>query len=184
MNWHKSRWVLLIFGIITLSGVGYILIAEYARHAKGSPVTRPRYDPQIMDKPLPEARLADASGVLLQDDELRCGKVILVLLSSECGACLKDGQFLEAVIVKHRNIRFYGALLFWSEATADQIKDKFPMKLFYDEDSLLRHRLRVTATPMKIYLYNGMVKKVWVGTPTTPQAQSMFIKEVEEIASK
>src|SRR6266498_1294964 len=179
MNWHKSRLILVICCSITIFSVGFALTQHiyYAFYAKGSyPIIRHKY--------IPQARLVDVSGNFLQDNELRRGKVILVLLSSECEACLKDGQFLKAVISKYSNIRFYGALLFWSEITVDHIEDKFPMKLFYDQDALLRHGLGVKSTPMKIYLEDGDVKKVWVGTPITPQAESAFIKEIDEISSK
>jgi hypothetical protein len=191
MNWHntkwrKSRWILLICGLITLAVVGgYILVAHYRHHAKGPPVTRRSYNPQIIDKPLPDARLVGMSGIPLKNDELRNGKVILVLLSTECEPCLKDGQFLKSVIAKYRNIRFYGALLIWSEATVDNIEYKFPeLPLFYDEGSFLRRQLEVKSTPMKIYLDNGVVKQVWTGTPITPEAKSRFIKEFEEISSR
>jgi hypothetical protein len=137
-----------------------------------------------MGKPLPDVKLVDVSGKALQDDELRRGKVILVLLSSECDACFKDGEFLKAFVEKYSDVRFYGALLFWSDRTVNKIEDKLPMRLFFDQDSILRQWLEVTSVPMKLYLEDGVVKKVWTGTPIEPEVEAAFTKDMEEISSK
>jgi hypothetical protein len=109
---------------------------------------------------------------------------MLVLLSSECESCAKEGRFLKAIISKYTGLRFYGAMLFWSDRSAGDIEGKFPMKLFFDHDALLRQALEVKAVPLKIYLEEGIVKKVWAGTAVTPEAQRAFVIDLEEVCAK
>src|SRR5262245_39889615 len=55
--------------------------------------------PQVgIGHPLPFASLIDSSNQSLSDSELRSGKVILVFLTPECDACLKDSEFLKGIV--------------------------------------------------------------------------------------
>lgn len=51
------------------------------------------------------------------------------------------------------------------------------MKLFFDHDSLLRQALEVKAAPLKIFLEDGIVKKIWVGSSAAPEAKEAFVRD-------
>jgi len=91
-----------------------------------------------------------------------------------------EGKFLEPLVNRYSDLRFYGALLFWSDQSRKGVEGKFPVKLFVDKDMLLQQALEVKVTPLKILLENGVVKKVWVGTSTTSGARDAFCRDLEE----
>ncbi len=184
MNGHKARLVILALCLIATFSISYTVFQHFYYAKISRRIVRDKYQPNAIGKPLPIPKLVDFSGNTLIDDELRQGKVILILLSSECEACYKDGQFLKTVVEKYRNIRFYGALLFWSDQSVAHIENKFPMKLFFDQDSVLRQSLEVKSVPLKIFLEDGVVRKIWAGTPTNSQTEGEFIRNLEEFASK
>jgi hypothetical protein len=98
---------------------------------------------------------------------------------------LKEGRFLESIIEKYKNLRFYGALVFGRDRSLSQVEGKFPanLKLFVDEDFLLVKALEVRSVPLKIYLENGVIKKIWSGTATNQQIEGMFLKDLDEISN-
>jgi len=138
------------------------------------------YDERIIGQPLPAAELIDFNGHALGDGELRSGKVVLVLLSPDCQPCSMEGQFLETLVNRYSDLRFYGALLFWSDRSLKGVEGKFPVKLFVDKGMLLQQALEVKALPLKILLENGVVKKVWAGTSVTSGARDAFCRDLEE----
>lgn len=186
MDWEKlGRTRLVVAGscFIVMLSISYAVV-QHIYFAKQS--ARKRYDPQVIGKSLPVSRLVDFSGKMLSDDELRRGKVFLVLLTADCDACLKESQFLKSIIEKYKSLRFYGALVFWQDQSINRVEGKFPtnLKLFIDEDFLLVKALEVRAVPLKIYLEDGIIKKIWSGTATNPQIEGKFIEELDEISKR
>jgi hypothetical protein len=184
MKWHKSRWIVVVPGFIAVLSISYAVSQHFYYAKRSQRIIPDGYNPHIIGKPLPNAKLVDFHGDALGDGELRHGKVILVLLSSGCDACFTEGQFLKAIVAKYSNLRFYGAIVFGSARSVDNnIEGKFPMKLFFDQDSLLRRSLEVKAVPLKIFLEDGVVKKIWTGTAVTPEVEGAFVRDMEEISS-
>jgi len=182
MNGHKAT--LLVIGscfIATLS-VSYAAFHHFFYTRGPQQTTLARYQSQAIGKPLPDVNLANFSGEALSDDELRRGEVILVLLSSECEACFKEGRFLSDIIAKYDNLRFYGILVFWSERNISHIDGKFPMQVFFDQDSLLRHGLEVKSVPLKVFLEDGVIKKIRAGATINSQTEREFVKDLEELS--
>lgn len=180
-SWYKPRWVIAISCFIATLSFSYAASQHfyYAKRLQGA--NRDKYNHDIINAELPVTKLIDFQGNLQSDDELRQGQVILVLLSSECSVCLEEGEQLKEIIGRHENLKFYGALLFWSDNNIHQIVDKFPLKVFLDHDSSLRKALGVKAVPIKIYLEDGVVKKVWTGGLINPKTKNTFIKDLEDI---
>lgn len=135
---------------IAMLSISYAVVQHIYFTKQSSQIVRNRYNPQVIGTSLPVSRLVDFSGKILSDDELRRGKVFLVLLSTDCDACLKEGQFLESIIEKYKNLRFYGALVFWQDRSVGHMEGKFPtnLKLFVDEDFLLVKSLEVRSVPL------------------------------------
>ncbi len=176
----KLKWVVVAFCCITLFSISFAA-SQYSKFSKRQQRgVHDVYNERIIGKPLPEAKLIDFNGQALGDDELRRGKVILVLLSSDCEPCYLEGQFLKPLVNKYSDLRFYGALLFWSDRSPKGVEGKFPVRLFVDHDMLLQQALEVKALPLKIFLEDGVVKKVWAGTSVTSGARDAFCRDLEE----
>ncbi|MCI0339327.1 MAG: hypothetical protein L0226_17275 [Acidobacteria bacterium] len=183
--WHKimkSRWLVVVSLLIAIFSISYAVSQHFFYAKRSRQISRDSYKPDVIGKPLPELRLVDFSGNTLGDSELRHGKVILVILSSECDACFKEGQFLRTVVDKYSNLRFYGVLLFWSERSINGIEGKFPMKLYFDDNSVLQKTLEVKSVPLRIFMEDGIVKKVWTGTAGTLQGEESFVRYIEGLA--
>jgi hypothetical protein len=185
MEQHKSgklRWVVVgLCYCIALFSLSFAASQYFYFSKSQQRGVHDVYNERIIGKRLPEAKLIDLNGHALGDNELRSGKVMLVLLSSDCEPCSMEGQFLKTLVNKYSDLRFYGALLFWSDRSLNGVEGKFPVKLFVDQDMLLQQALEVKALPLKIFLVNGVVIKAWAGTATTPVAREAFLKDFEEV---
>jgi len=185
MKWSKSKLITGVACFVALFSIGYAGFQHY-HHAK----QLQRIDwsevqlSHTVGTSLPDVRLVDLSGNAIKYNELRQGKVILVLLSSECDACLKEGQFLKSVVDKYPNIRFYSVLIFWSDQSIDHFKDKFPLKLFLDQDSRLRQAFEVKAVPVKLFLEDGVIRKTWIRARFNSRNENEFVKDLETISGK
>ena len=177
----KLGWVVVAVCCIAMFRISYAASQCFYFLKKQQRGVHNVYNDRIVGKPLPEAKLIDFNGHALGDGELRGGKVILVLLSSDCEPCFMEGQFLKTLVNKYSDLRFYGALLSWSDRGVSGVEGKFPMKLFYDQDLLLQQALEVRALPLKILLVDGVVKKAWAGTAINPEAREAFCKDLEEV---
>lgn len=189
MGWERSgrmRWVVAGSCFIAMLSISYAVVQHIFYTRQSSQMVRSKYDPEVVGKPLPTNRLTDLSGKMLSDDELRRGKVFLVFLTPDCEACLKEGWYLEPIIDKYKNLRFYGALVHQWDISADALGGKFPsnLKLFVDKDSLLLEALKARAFPLKIYLENGIIRNIWIGTPSSPQVEGKFLEELDEISKR
>ena len=102
-----------IIGVVTMAVlftlvfcVGFVFF--YARRQQDSA-------PQVqagIGRPLPSGNLIDSFNRPLADSELRSGKVILVFLTPECEACLRESEFLKEVVSIRTDVPFYGIIPF------------------------------------------------------------------------
>ena len=177
----KLRWVVVaLCCCIALFSLSFAASQYFYFSKREQGGVHDAYNERIIGKRLPEAKLIDLNGHALGDNELRDGKVMLVLLSSDCEPCSMEGQFLKTLVNKYSDLRFYGALLFWSDRSLNGVEGKFPVRLFVDQDMLLQQALEVKALPLKIFLEDGVVKKVWAGTSVTSGARDAFCRDLEE----
>lgn len=184
MRLNKAKLAVAISFFVATLCVSYAVSQHFFYARKAQQISRNRYRSSIINEPLPSFRLVDFAGTSLDGDELRRGKVILVLLSSECDACIKEGMFLKKIVGKYEALRFYGVLMFWSDYSIDKVEANFPIKLFFDEHSLLRKSFEIKSVPIKLFVENGIVRKVWTGAATNSQIESAFIRDLEELHSR
>jgi peroxiredoxin len=153
-------------------------VVLYTRN-KGNAVA---HDPVDSGKSLPSAELVDDSKQLLADSELKSGKIILVFITSDCDACLRESQFLKGVVTKRSDIRFYGVISFGDmESSLRDAKQKFPFKVFYDRGFRLASELGIHRVPIKIFVDNGIIKKSWGGATINEKAQGDFVRWLAEV---
>jgi hypothetical protein len=56
----------------------------------------------------------------------------------------------------------------------DSAKGMFPFRVFFDESHVFNRRLEVDRVPAKLFLEDGVVKKVWVGSTISDQSKAAF----------
>lgn len=124
---------------------------------------------------LPEVKLVDSSGAQLTNEELRHGRVVLVVVTPDCSSCLEESQFLSTVVDMRKDVRFYGVLPFAAEKDAlKSAEGKFPFRVFLDQGFTLSDALTIREVPIKIFLEDGIVKKTWIGSTTFYKAEGDF----------
>ena len=168
----QIKWILFSLGFVIIFCASFVLFytkRQTELHSTTAPV-------EARERVLPEAKLVDANSNLLPDEKLRKGKVVLVFVAAECEACFKEAAFLSGFINKRDDIQFYGVTSFGKPEEALKIAEKhFPFKVYFDADSLLGLQLKITKVPIKIYLEDGVIKKVWGGATINEDKKSEFI---------
>jgi peroxiredoxin len=131
---------------------------------------------------LPSAELVGESNQLLTDSQLKNGKVVLVFVTPDCDACLKESEFLKSLISKRPDVRFYGVISYGDmESSLREAKQKFPFEVFYDRGSQLKRQLGINRVPIKIFLDNGVIKKSWGGATIDEKKKADFIRWLAEV---
>jgi thiol-disulfide isomerase/thioredoxin len=173
----KIVWIIslaVLFVLVFCGGFVFFYLRNQQKPASQSATKTPH--------PLPEAKLIDESNQQLPDSELKHGRLILVFITSECDACMKESQFLRTVVGKYNKIPFYGVVSFGEKDVAlREAKDKFPFKVFYDEHLQLAGPLGITRVPVKLFVEDGVIKKAWGGATVDDQAKADFIKWLDDL---
>lgn len=131
---------------------------------------------------LPSAELVDESNQLLADAQLKNGRVVLVFVTADCDACMKESAFLKELVSKRTDIRFYGVISFGDrEKSLQEAKLKFPFPVFYDRGFKLAGQLGINRVPIKVFVENGIMKKSWGGATVTEKAKADFIQWLAEV---
>jgi peroxiredoxin len=133
---------------------------------KGGRVLSP--EPVAIERPLPEARLADLEGKEMTPEELRRGRYLLVFLTTSCGPCVDEAQAISRIVGESPTpIRVYGVGVERPAQVATFVKEydlKFPF--LHDKDSTLREAFDVRRFPTKLLVEDGVVKQAWYGKTT------------------
>jgi len=131
--------------------------------------------------PLPEVSFSDANDNKLPEDEIRKGKVVLIFLMTDCHYCESETAFVNQLITKRNDIKFYGIISVGDKKKQLEIAStKYPINVVYD-DSLLFAKLGINRVPIKIYLENGVIKKAWDGASNDETKKAKFISWLEGI---
>jgi|GEM_PF-1147795 len=131
---------------------------------------------------LPSSDLINESDQPLADSQLKNGRVVLVFISSDCDACMREAEFLKGLVNKRPDIRFYGVISFGDkENSLREAKTKFPFDVFYDRGVRLAGQLGIKRVPIKIFVDNGIIKKSWGGATVDEKAKADFIRWLEEV---
>lgn len=163
----------VIFVVVFCVGFVYFYRRQQSSAAPG---------PVASGRALPKSQLTDDADHTLTDNDLRHGKLILVFITPECDACMKESQFLRTVINKRSDIPFYGVISFGDkQQVLGQAKERFPFKVFFDEHFQLAGGLGIRRVPIKLFVEDGVIKKSWGGATVDEQAQAAFVKWLEGV---
>ena len=133
-------------------------------------------------KQLPSADLVDEFNKPLAESELRKGRIVLVFVTADCDACLKESEFLKSLVDKRPDVRFYGVISFGDmESSLKQAKEKFPFAVFYDRGFRLASQLGISRVPIKIFVDNGIIRKSWGGATVDEKAKADFASWLGEV---
>ena len=135
-----------------------------------------------IDKPLPTANLVDLENKPLADSSLRTGQVVLVFVTADCEACAHEAEFLRTVVSRKDQVHFYGVISYGDKVSSLRAAEqKFPFKVFFDENFQLAHALGITRVPVKLYLEDGVMKKVWGGATNDEQKKTTFVQWLDAL---
>jgi thiol-disulfide isomerase/thioredoxin len=173
------KWILITIFFAVVFCVSFVYV--YTKQiAKNDSITTKIEEKN--EKPLPEAKFFNLRNEVLSDEKLRKGKVILIFVSPSCEACQTESEFLKDLINKRDDVKFYGIVSFGkAKETLEEAEDKFPFEMFYDAEALLTLNLKITKVPIKIYLEDGIIKKVWGGATTDEAKKQEFINWLENV---
>ena len=142
---------------------------------------RPAPDPPqrellaAVGKPFPDAPLVTLDGSYLSAETLRHGKIIVVFLSSDCDYCLNEGKFLGQLMTKGYDVRFLGVFPFGKDKSVlAGANDKFPFPVYFDQSGSLGRTLGIDRVPSKIFLQDGIIRKVWTTSSSYEDEGSKF----------
>lgn len=183
----QTAWIIgLTLGFTLLFCSSFVWFYQRARQKEQQALTAASKEtdkPRGIDKPLPEAHFIDINDNKLDDKFVRTGNVILAFVTPTCGACKREAEFLKTVVGKNRHIQFYGIVSFGDkQSSLAEAQKVFPFKVFFDEEGKLAASLGIHRVPIKIYLENGAVKKVWGGATTDETAKNEFVKWLESVS--
>ena len=146
-------------------------VAFYTRNTR----TKAAPEPVNSDHSLPSAELVGEANQPLPDSQLKSVKVLLVFLTPDCDACMKETEFLKGLINKRSDIRFYGVVSFGDmESALRSAKEKIPFEVFYDRGFKLAGQLGINRVPIKVFVEDGLIKKSWAGATVDEKEESRF----------
>ena len=153
-------------------------VAFYTRNTR----TKAAPEPVNSDHSLPSAELVGEANQPLPDSQLKSGKVLLVFLTPDCDACMKETDFLKGLINKRSDIRFYGVVSFGDmESALRSAKEKIPFEVFYDRGFKLAGQLGINRVPIKVFVEDGIIKKSWAGATVDEKKKADFVRWLSEV---
>lgn len=135
------------------------------------------------DKALPQAHLFDQSGAPFNDEALRKGKVVLIFMTLECGACRTEAEFLTTIVGKHPDVSYYGVLSTGEKRVVLQeaAEKNLLFKMLYDDGFELAGQLGIRRVPVKLFLKDGIMKYTWGGATTDEEKKAAFIQYLDDL---
>jgi peroxiredoxin len=175
---NKIVWLATVAIVFTLTFCAAFAFFFTRRHAAASD-----QEARIgSDKPLPHADLIDQNNKILSDAELQKGRFVLVFITPDCDACLKESQFLREALSKRADIPFYGVISFGDKDTAlREAKSAFPFAVYFDQRFQLAGQLGIKRVPVKLFVDNGVIKKSWSGATTQEDKKQEFLSWLQKL---
>jgi hypothetical protein len=103
-------------------------------------------------------------------------------LTANCGACGTEAEFLQSVVGRRQDIPFYGVTSFGERtSTLASVGGVLPFEAFHDEGLRMTTALGITKVPIKIFVENGVIRKVWGGATTTEEKKAEFIEWLDSV---
>jgi peroxiredoxin len=173
----SKRWISSAVVILFLAAVfcvGFIVFYSRIQRSQKEPSDSSK---SLINKPLPHVQLVDSYGSKVDEQVLRRGRVILVFVTTDCDACAAEGNFLQTVLDRRRDVNFYGVVPFGKHPESPNVAEKkFPFEVFYDEANSFVATMGINRIPVKVFLEDGIIKKGWIGAAITDQAKTSFVE--------
>jgi peroxiredoxin len=173
----KIIWIFslaMLFVLVFCAG----FVVFYTRNTR----TKAAPEPVAIGHSLPAAELVDEANQPLADAQLKNGKVVLVFITPDCDACMKESEFLKGLVSKRTDVRFYGVISFGDMADSLRAaKQKFPFAVFYDRGFRLKGELGIDRVPIKVFVDNGIIKKAWGGATVDEKKKAAFIQWLADV---
>lgn len=132
----------------------------------------------VLNQPLPQAKLVNISGGLLEDQKLRHGKVLLNFTLTTCEICDREDDFLATVVGSRKDVAFYHIIPFGpKDEVLKSAKEKYAFETYFDEDSTIAKTLEIYRVPTMLYLEDGIIKKTWLDGATVEEKSQAKFKE-------
>ena len=129
----------------------------------------------VLNRPLPKADLVNISDERLADEELRRGKKVLVFMMPDCEPCDRENAFLRTVADSHQDLKFLYVIPFGNKAEGlKTAQTKYALAPFYDRGSNLSRSLDIYQVPIKVFLEDGIIRKVWLDATSSDQERAQF----------
>lgn len=129
----------------------------------------------VINQPLPKSNLVNISGKPLEDEGLRRGKVVLVFMMPDCPPCDQENEFLKTVADSRKGVNFFYVIPFGNKNPVLELaQSKYALEPFYDDGSNLSRSLDLYQVPIKVFLEDGIIKKVWLDATVDNQRQAEF----------
>lgn len=129
----------------------------------------------VIGQSLPKTSLSDISGNIFDDENLRHGKFVLVFMMPDCDMCDAEDKFLKTVIGNRQDVSFIYIIPFGNkENTLKMAQDKYTLKPFFDNGSMLSRKLELLQVPIKIFVEDGIIKQTWLDASLTSEKQTEF----------
>ena len=162
--------------------MGLILIAVFCvtfyvfyKASQKDPSQPQIFTSAVINQPLPDAQLINISGKLLDNENLRRGKVILAFTLPDCPPCDQENEFLKTVVSSRPDVKFFYVIPFGNK---DQVlkaaQEKYSFETFLDYGSMLSRSLEIFEVPLKVFVEDGVIKKTWVDPTVTAEGKTAF----------
>ena len=166
------RFITILIPIIVFCGSFYLF---YKRAQEGLRRRDLILTSAVVNRPLPKAHLVNLYGESLNDERLRHGKVMLVFMMPDCPPCDLENEFLKTVINSRQDIEFFYIIPFGGKDQMLRLaQNKYALEPFYDVGSNLSRDLEIYQVPIKIFVENGIIKKVWLNATIDQRKQTEF----------
>lgn len=167
----KTLWIGLILVAISCGSFYFF----YKKAQKNRPKQDLILTSAVINQPLPTSSLVSISGERLEDEKLRRGKIVLVFMMPDCSFCDQENEFLKTVTYNRKDVVFYYIVPFGNkEPVLKLAQSKYAFSPFYDNGSNLSRKLELYQVPVKVFLENGIIKKVWLDATISARKQAEF----------
>lgn len=174
------RFAALLIAVAAISFYFFYRRAAQQQAKEAEPLVQTK---AVLNQPLPQARLVNISGNVLDDAKLRRGKVVLTFTLTTCQICDQEDDFLATVVNIRKDVSFFYVIPFGlKDDVLKSAQSKYKLETFYDEGSTLAKALEVYRVPTMLFIEDGIIKKTWLdGATVEPLSQVKFKQWLESL---
>ena len=186
----SKRWISIagvIFFLVVIFCAGFFFFYNRIQRSQAElkvetiEASAPEPPKSLINKPFPQAQLVGLDGSAV-NEQIRKGKVVVVFVTMDCDACETEGKFLQTVLDRRKDVAFYGIVPFGPRPESAEIAaQKFPFKIFYDQNDSFVFSMGINRVPVKVYLEDGIIKKGWIGAVRTDEGRTSFVNWLDSL---